>query len=99
MEVWLDSSGRRDREFRPYISQEETSRSVYLYDPNGRGFNYGLYESAQPTCGSWIDIYDQFPSKIPSQIADKTGRLHAVRPNYWRHGYKYDPLLNHTRPS
>ena len=99
MNVWLRENGQRDREFRPYIEQEELARSVYLYDPEGPGFHYGLYQSAQPTCGYWLDIYNQYPSKTPWEVADKTGRLHLVRPAYWRHGYKYSPLLRNTRPS
>lgn len=99
MNVWLNPDGTRDREFRPYISQEETARSVYLYSPNGPGFNYGLYETAQPTCGGWLDIYDQYPSKIPFEVVDKTGRLHMVQPTNWRHGYKYQPLLKNAKPS
>ena len=61
MEIWLNPSGTRNREFRPYIEQEETARSVYLYDPENYGFHYGLYDMAQPSCGSWLDIYDQYP--------------------------------------
>ena len=54
--------------------------------PNGPGFHYSLYQSAQPSCGYWLDIYNQYPSKIPSEVMDKTGRLHLVRPTYWNHG-------------
>ena len=100
MNVWLNEDGTRNREFRPYINQEETSRNLYLYSPNGPGFHYGLYDSAQPSCQSWVrGIYDQYPSKVPSEIADNTGRLHMVRPSWWRRGYKYDPLIRHVRPS
>jgi len=106
MNVWVrPDSGLRDREFRPYINEEELSRSVYLYSPNGPGFHYGLYDTAQPSCTSWLDIYEQYPSKIPAEVVDATGRLHLVRPNWYRHGYKYDAgeryenLLRHTRPT
>ena len=94
MDVWLNPDGTRDREFRPYIEQEELSRSVYLYDPNGPGFNYGLYQSAgQPTCGYWLDVYKQFPSKIPFEVVDKRGRLRMVPP----YTHRYDPLVARVR--
>lgn len=99
MNVWVDKSGRRNREYRPYIEEEDQANSVYPYSPNGPGFYYGLYKTAQPTCGSWIGLYNQYPSKIPSEVVDRTGRLHINRPSYWRHGYKYDPLLRHTKPT
>ena len=106
MQVWLNSDGTRNREFRPFIKQENQANSIYLYDPNGPGFHYGLYDTAQPTCGTWLDIYYQYPSKIPAEVVDSTGRLYMVRPNWWRHGYKYsqsgggekyDPLLRHVK--
>ena len=99
MNVWLNPDGTRNRESRPYVSREELANSVYLYDPNGPGFHYGLYQSAHPSCGYWLDIYNQYPSKTPSEVVDSSGRLHLVRPTYWKHGYKYEPLLRHTRPS
>jgi len=91
MEVLLTPDGYRDRRFRPYIEEEEQANSVYLYDPS-RGFNYGLYTGAQPTCGSWHDLYLQYPSKVPVSTVDSLGRLHMTRryPNryeqLWRHG-------------
>jgi len=99
MEIILNPDGTRNRDFRPYIMEEEQANSVYLYSPNGPGFRYGLYESAQPSCGSWLDIYDQFPSKVPGSVIDFTGREHLVRPWYWKNGYHYEPLLRHTIPS
>ena len=103
MNVWLNPDGTRNREFRPYISQEETARSVYLYSPNGPGFNYGLYESAgQPSCGGWLNIYHQYPSKIPTGVVDQTGRLHPMRSNYQKFGLtpnKYESMLAHSRPT
>lgn len=98
MNVWVNVPfGERNREYRPYIFEEGQSNSVYLYDPNGRGFQYGLYQTAQPTCGSWLDIWDQYPSRVPSEVADRSGRIHMVRPEWWRHGYKYGSLEKNTR--
>lgn len=99
MQVLLNPDGTRNREFRPYIEEEEQANSVYLYDPNGPGFHYGLYDRAQPSCGSWLNIYEQYPSKIPFAVVDYTGREHLVRPWYWKHGYHYKPLLEQTIPS
>ncbi len=100
MQVILNPDGTRNRDFRPYIEEEEQGNSVYLYSPNGPGFYYGLYGSGgQPSCGSWLDIYDQFPSKVPGSVIDFTGREHLVRPWWFKHGYHYESLLQHTIPS
>ncbi len=97
MQVILNPDGTRNRDFRPYIEEEEQSNSVYLYSPNGPGFHYGLYETGgQPSCGSWLGIYDQYPSKIPIAIIGATGREHLVKPYWNRYGYHYQPLLEHT---
>jgi len=98
MQVLLNPDGTRNREFRPYIEQEEQGNSVYLYDPNVP-FHYGLYDTAQPSCGSWLDIYKQYPSKTPLSVVNYTGRQHLVRPWYWKHGHLYRPLLEETYPS
>ena len=95
MNVWLNPDGTRNRDFRPYIEEEEQANSVYMYNPNGPGFNYGLYTQSQPTCGSWKNnIYNQYPPpKVPSEVVDNTGRLHLRKINLWKHGYKYEQLL------
>lgn len=95
MNVWVNSNGLRNRDFRPYISQEELARSVYPYSPNGSGFHYGLYDQAQPSCGTWGELFNQYPSHIPSAVVDRSGRTHMIRPNYWRHGVKYEDLRDH----
>lgn len=62
MNAWFDSNGTRVRINRPYISQEETTRNTHIYDPNGRGLNYGLYSSVRrPSCYdlSWKDHIKQ----------------------------------------
>ena len=35
MQVLVNKDGSRNRQFRPYIDQEELYRNVPLYDPNG----------------------------------------------------------------
>jgi hypothetical protein len=100
MNVLLNADGTRNRDFRPYIEEEELGNNLYLYDPNGPGFHYGLYDTAQPSCGSWLDIYYQYPSKTPAAVVSNTGRLHLVRPEWWRHGYHYyEPLMRNSRPT
>lgn len=88
MNVILNKDGSRNRDFRPYINEEEQSNNLSLYDPNGRGVHYGLYDSAQATCGSWMDVYRAYPSKTPAAVIDSDGRMHISRPRTWRHGYR-----------
>jgi len=95
MNVWVNPDGTRDREFRPYIEEEETAKSVYLYSPNGPAFHYGLYDGAQPSCGYWQDLYWQYPSKIPMASVSKDGRVHLMRPNYTLR----EPLMRHISPT
>ena len=97
MQVILNENGTRNRDFRPYISEEQQGNSIYLWDPNVP-FHYGLYDTAQPSCGSWLDIYYQYPSKIPLNVITRTGRTFLVQPNWFNHGYKYQSLLRHARP-
>ena len=97
MDILLLENGLRDRSFRPYINMEEYGNSISLYDPNGPSFRYGLYDMAgQPSCGPWINIYNQYPSRIPAAVIDQTGRQHMVQP-WWKKGYHYEPLIRHSR--
>lgn len=73
MEVILNPDGTRDRSYRPYIEEEELGNSVYLYSPNGPGYNYGLYDSAQPSCGTWYNEYQTWPSRTPARYIDSNG--------------------------
>ena len=52
MQVLVNPDGTRNRSYRPYISQEESTRSVALYNPD-KPRHYGLYDSTQPYCTSW----------------------------------------------
>jgi len=50
MELEFDKDMQTIRTFRPYINQEEGSRSLIIYNPEG-GPNYGLYTSnPYPLC-------------------------------------------------
>jgi len=94
MEVTLNPNGTRNRDFRPYIEQEELNNSVYLYDPN-RPFHYGLYDRAQPACTSWNAHYQKFGANIrPSAFISPTGRLHSVR----RMPHRYESLRRNIKP-
>ncbi|HSA76274.1 MAG TPA: hypothetical protein VLE02_01895 [Nitrosarchaeum sp.] len=75
MSVWLHSDGTRDRSYRPYIEKEEQANSIPLYDPN-ISFNYGLYTQAQPSCGTWLDMWDQYPEnrRPPIRSIDRRGQ-------------------------
>ena len=99
MNVWVNLDGTRNREFRPLIQEETLAKSVKLYSPNSRGFVYGLYQQAQPTCGTWLDLFNQYPSKTPSEIVDSNGRLHLLKPDYYKHGIRYKDLLENARPT
>lgn len=88
MEVILNPNGTRDRSYRPYIEEEELGKSVYLYAPNGPGFHYGLYDSAQPSCGLWIDQYKAWPSRTPArEINDNGYTKYFKEPQYRRTCY------------
>jgi hypothetical protein len=76
MEVNVHANGQRNRIYRPYISQEESSSNFGIYDPNGQGPNYGLYDSQNPGCGKWMDHVDQY-----AQIG---GRAHNPTSLYQR---------------
>ena len=90
MEVWVDpKTGLRNREFRPYIDQEELGRNVHPYDPN-RSPQHGLYDQAHPSCLYWQDLHSSHPTQIPSHVIDKTGRMY----NYpSKHSFRYDSRL------
>ena len=63
MQVWIDpKTGFKDRTNRPYIEGENEPRFGGVpYDPNGAGFNYGLYDQAgQPSCGLYPQVLSQY---------------------------------------
>lgn len=99
MNVWVDpKTGERDRSFRPYIEKEELGNELTPYDPNNR-YNYGLYQTAQPSCGYWVDALGQFNerSRGPYEVVDRTGRLHMIVPNWYSQGLKYQDFKNTWR--
>jgi hypothetical protein len=98
MNVWVNPiTGRRNREFRPRIEEEEQANSVYLYNPEGPGFYYGLYQQAQPSCGSWVQLFNQYPSHTPQAVISESGRMHRVK-SYGK-GYCYNPLIDNVYPA
>nr|QBK86996.1 MAG: hypothetical protein LCMAC103_03400 [Marseillevirus LCMAC103] len=82
MEVLVDHrTGLRNREYRPYIDQEELRRNTYLYDPN-RPLHYGLYDGVQPACMSFQRHFMSKPahyrrSGMPVERASHLGNAYA----------------------
>ena len=79
MQVLVNRDGSRNRSWRPYIQDEELYRNIPLYDPNGVGPFYGLYERTQPPCMMWRDKLWQFEQRThagPSFAIDRQGVTH-----------------------
>lgn len=79
MQVLVNRDGTRNRDYRPYIDGEELYRNVPLYDPNGKGPHYGLYDSAQPACQSWTNQllkYEKHNNFQPAFVIDRNGISH-----------------------
>lgn len=63
MEVWVNAvTGFRDNSFMPYINYQNEGQSPPPYSPNTSPYNYGLYDTAQPACGTWLNNLHQFQS-------------------------------------
>lgn len=92
MNIWVNNDGTRNRDFRPYIQEEETGKSTYIYDPN-RPIHYGLYDRDQTTVSSypmWRDIFDQYPNRAnPIQTISR----YNTQPNI-SHGRKFKMVSN-----
>lgn len=97
MDVWVNPNGTRNRDFRPYISQEESGRSVYPYDPN-TPFHYGLYDSAQPSCGYWTGLLGQYNSmsRNPKPMNEVQDRCNCVTSRKTPPGIVHEPLPQHV---
>lgn len=57
MNILVRPNGQRDRRYRPYIDQEETTRSIVLWNPY-EPYHYGLYDSSRPDCGQWQNYFN-----------------------------------------
>ena len=100
MDVWVNPlTNNRIFEFSPVPELGGLEQSLVPYDPNN-GYHYGLYDTAQPSCTVWANILQQYQqySHAPAAIIDKTGRIHRVMPEWYRHGYKYEPLIRNAKP-
>lgn len=113
MDVWVNAStGFKDLSFRPYSEYMFEGKSSPAYSPNGSGINYGLYQTAMPSCNSWKAGFQQFQSDqmignnintpVPAMIVDKTGTMHRV-PYYitdpytaQNYGVRYETLLRNA---
>lgn len=61
MEVWVNAAtGFRDNSFMPYIDYQNEGKAPPPYSPNTSPYNYGLYNTAQPACGTWLNNLNQF---------------------------------------
>jgi hypothetical protein len=61
MQVDLDRFGRKVIGYgRPYIEFDEIQRNYALYDPNGPGPNYGLYDGPRPVAQRWVDYSTRY---------------------------------------
>jgi len=61
MEVWVNAvTGFRDNSFMPYINYQNEGKAPPPYSPNTSPYNYGLYDTAQPACGTWLNNLHQF---------------------------------------
>ncbi len=61
MDVWVNAvTGFRDNSFMPYIDFQNEGKAPPPYSPNTAPYNYGLYETAQPACGTWLNNLHQF---------------------------------------
>ena len=88
--VLLNADGSRNRQFRPYIDQEETTRNLTLYDPN-RPYYAGLYDSARPPERAWAEYVREQLALHPRQaqyIVSQNGtRTYPARPVPVSRGY------------
>lgn len=96
MNIWVNSNGLRNRDYRPLIQDEWYANEVSLYNPNGAQPSSGLYETAMPTCGPFINVWKHFDSRVPAATVDPYGRMHMVPPVV--QGSNYMPLLQHIAP-
>lgn len=83
MDIWVDPrTGLRDRNFRPYIEEEELNVTIGFYSPNDPYINTGFYsDPGEQSCQAFQTQYFNRPDKIPEAITDNYGRLHNIRPN------------------
>jgi hypothetical protein len=75
MEIWVNRDGTRNRDFRPYIDQEEYHKNVNIYNPNGLGPETNLYSRTQPLCQTSVThVYQSYQNKEgPQKVIDKYG--------------------------
>lgn len=87
MQIDVNSRGQRVFVNGPYIDQSELHRNVELYDPNGPGWNTGLYKPAKPNtrkdlagrtcCSGWLPYMRKESKHIPPQKGfDQKGNVY-----------------------
>ena len=65
MEILVDKYGNRVRYGRPYIQDEESTRNIIIYDPNGYNLTEGLYTRGYGVCGN-------LPQTIKTRVEKKS---------------------------
>lgn len=75
MEILLNPDGTRNRDYRPYIDQEELHRNVGLYKPY-ESPKFGLYDSARPYCSMWLPYFQRHQPKVPFSTITANGRIY-----------------------
>lgn len=95
MNIWVNSDGTRNRDFRPLIQNEWFAKNLSIYNPNDPNVHYGLYDTAQPTCGPFVSVWDSYPGRKPDATVDTYGRLKLTPITY----NTYAPLRDNVRPT
>jgi hypothetical protein len=96
MNIWVNSNGLRNRDYRPLIQDEWYADEVALYNPNGPQPGSGLYDTAMKTCGPFINVWNRFDSRVPAATVDPYGRMHLAPPV--SQGNLYMPLTQNIAP-
>ena len=55
MEILLNPDGSRNRDFRPRIDQESSSRELKFYNPNNYNLGSQLYERNYGVAETWLN--------------------------------------------
>mgnify|MGYP003352552899 CR=1 FL=1 len=61
MEILVDKYGNRVRYGRPYIQDEESTRNIIIYDPNGYNLTEGLYNQGLDVC---VDLHQTIRNQV-----------------------------------
>lgn len=77
MERILNPDLSINRAYRPYVNMEEYDWSTSIYDPNGTGKNFHLYDREWPPCNRWLNSAYRdvvLRGNRPGRFIDKNGQ-------------------------